>query len=339
MKDISIFLGANTGRGFRSLYEEYIAGLDLQRQYVLKGSAGCGKSSLMKRMAAHADGLGITTIRVLCSGDPDSLDGLILPELRTALFDGTSPHVLEPPLVGQAGFYVDLSRFYRAPATGLEAWNASYREHYRKAYRYLAAAAQLEGVVRCGEETRRAIRRRAEALASATLGRGHGSGVVGKYYTDAFTCRGCVTLEESRRAIAPRLVALRGSPDRADLFLQTYLQAAGQRGRAVVICPDPRDDRRIAHLLLPELGFGITAGEGDRRIHLEKLGPPLTAGEKEEQRKLEKTRAALLDAAQAELALAKADHDRLEEAARPFIDFGGVTALTEELTGKIFGGV
>ena len=31
MKDISIFLGANTARGFRSLYEEYIGSLDLRR--------------------------------------------------------------------------------------------------------------------------------------------------------------------------------------------------------------------------------------------------------------------------------------------------------------------
>ena len=336
MKDISIFLGANTGRGFNSLYEEYIGALDLRRLYVLKGSAGCGKSSLMKRMAAHAAAHGVQTVRVLCSGDPDSLDGLILPELKTTFFDGTSPHVLEPSLVGQKGFYVDLSRFYSSPAAGLEVWDRSYREHYRKAYGYLASAASLEGVFRCGEETRKDIRRRAEALAASTLGRGHGKGGLLRCYTDAFTCRGRISLEESRRAIAPKLVALTGSPDRTDLFLQTYLQAARQRGREVILCPDPREDRRIAHLLLPELGFGLTTGTGDRRIHLEKLGDALSSEEKAELRKLEKLHAAILSAAQGELALAKADHDRLEETARPCIDFDGVTELTEKLIEKVF---
>ena len=92
MTDISIFLGANTGCGFRSLYDEYIGSLDLRRTYVLKGSAGCGKSSLMKRMAAHAAGIGTPAVRVLCSGDPDSLDGLVLPELNGKLI-GASQRV------------------------------------------------------------------------------------------------------------------------------------------------------------------------------------------------------------------------------------------------------
>ena len=338
MKDISIFLGANTGRGFSSLYEEYIGGLDLRRSCVLKGSAGCGKSSLMKRLAAHAAGIGMPVIRVLCSGDPDCLDGLVLPELKTAFFDGTSPHVLEPALVGQRGFYLDLSRFYRTPAEGLEVWNEAYKEHYRKAYRYLAAASALEEVERCGEDARLAIRRRAEALAASTLGRVKGRGVLRRFYTDAFTCKGLVTLVDSRRAIAPRLVALTGSPERRDLFLRDYLQAALQRGSEVFLCPDPRENSRIAHLLLPELGFGLTTGEGDRRIHLERLGLPPSQEEKAEQRRLEKTQASLLAAARDELALAKADHDRMEEAARPFIDFDGVTALTEEIISKVFDG-
>ena len=242
MKDISIFLGANTSRGFSSLYEEYIGGLDLQRSYILKGSAGCGKSGLMKRLAAHAAGIGMATIRVLCSGDPDSLDGLVLPALKTAFFDGTSPHVLEPALAGQRGFYVDLSRFFRTPAAGLEAWNAAYREHYRKAYRYLSAASALEEVERCGEDARLAIRRRAEALAASTLGRGRSGGVVRRFYTDAFTCKGPVSLEDSRRAIAPRLVALSGSPERTDIFLRASLQAALQRDREVCLCPDPKEE-------------------------------------------------------------------------------------------------
>lgn len=337
MKDISVFLGANTGRGFSSLYEETVGSLAPEKLYVVKGSAGCGKSGLMKRVAAHAAELGQRVIRVLCSGDPDSLDGVVLPALGIAFFDGTSPHVLEPALTGQKGFYADLSRFFTSPAEGLEALEEAYREHYRKAYRYLASAGSLEEVRRCSGETRSAVCRRAEALAARTLGRGRGEGRVLRCYTDAFTCRGLVSLEESRRALAARLVALTGGSEASDLFLRTYLRAAVERGREVILCPDPREKRRIAHLLLPELGFGITTGAGDRRIHLEKLGPPPSDGEKAEARELDKLRSSLLDAAQRELALAKEDHDRLEAAVAPHVDFSGVTAYTEELIRAVFG--
>ena len=47
-----------------------------------------------------------------CSGDPDSLDGVVLPELRCAIADGTSPHVLEPKYPAAVDRYVDLGRFY-----------------------------------------------------------------------------------------------------------------------------------------------------------------------------------------------------------------------------------
>ena len=336
MKEISIFLGANTCRGFSSLYDECIASQELRRLYVVKGSAGCGKSGLMKRIAVHAASLGEPVVRVLCSGDPDSLDGVILPDRGIAVFDGTAPHVLEPALVGQQGFYVDLSRFFRSPADDLGRWTEAYREHYRKAYLLLAAAGDLEELERCPQDTVSLIRRRAASLAARTLGRTGEEGGFRRYYTDSFTCKGSISLTDSRRTIAPRLIALTGGGRRIDLFLQAYLQEARKRGRSVIVCPDPLDPRRIAHLLLPELGLGLTSGEGDRRIHLEKLGSQPAETEKAEHRELQRLRTFLLAKAASELAQAKADHDRLEEAVKPNIDFSGVTRETEALIGRIF---
>ncbi len=335
MNEFSVFLGANTDRGFFSLYDEALGAPELRRLYVLKGSAGCGKSGFLKRLAACAVAEGLTAVPVLCSGDPDSLDGVILPDRGAAVFDGTSPHVLEPPLTGQKGFYIDLSRFYTSPAEGLERWDADYREHYRKAYRYLASLGSLEGVCRCSEDTRREIRRRAASLAARSLGRGKGRGSLRRCFTDAFTCRGLVSLAESRRVLAPRLISLAGDAERSDLFLQAFLEAALERGKQVVLCPHPRNPLRIAHLLLPEAGLGLTTGEGDRRIRLDKLGPPPTEAEKAEQRELERLGASLLTRAQAELALAKKGHDALEAAVRPCIDFDAVTKETETFVRRI----
>ena len=56
------------------------------------GESGCGKSTLMKRVAAAAEERGLQVEYIRCSGDPDSLDAILLPEKKTAIVDGTAPH-------------------------------------------------------------------------------------------------------------------------------------------------------------------------------------------------------------------------------------------------------
>lgn len=92
MPQIQYFLGANSPSGFFSLYHELMPGDRAEAIYILKGGAGCGKSSFMRRIARHAEAAGLATVLVPCSGDPDSLDALILPQRNIALVDGTAPH-------------------------------------------------------------------------------------------------------------------------------------------------------------------------------------------------------------------------------------------------------
>ena len=336
MKDISVFWGANTAEGFFSLAEEAAASFAPKRLFVVKGSAGCGKSGLMTRVAEEAARKGEAVIRILCSGDPDSLDGVCLPDRGMLFFDGTAPHVMEPKLTGEAGFYVDLSRFFLRPAEGLAVLERAYREHYRRAYRYLAAAGRTGEVLVCPPETAEAARKKARSLAERSLRKRKGCGRVIRVFTDAFTCRGLVSLPETRRQLAPKLISLTGDRARADVFLRAALEAALERGYVAILCPDPLEPRLAAHLLVPEAGFGLTVGEGDRRIHLEKLGSPPTEAEKAEYREIRRLREELLAHAREELAQAKAEHDRLEAAVHPCIDFAAVTGETERILRSVF---
>lgn len=89
---IRFFLGANSGEGFQSLYPQI---LDLHETHdflILKGGPGAGKSTFMKRIARATEQAGTPVEYIYCSGDPDSLDAILLPECRTAIADGTSPH-------------------------------------------------------------------------------------------------------------------------------------------------------------------------------------------------------------------------------------------------------
>ena len=94
-KGIRYFLGGNTGAGFYSLYDGFTDSEAGDFLWIIKGGPGCGKSSFMKRIARSAEGAGMTVERVLCSGDPESLDGIYIREARCAYVDGTAPHVQE----------------------------------------------------------------------------------------------------------------------------------------------------------------------------------------------------------------------------------------------------
>ena len=96
MSKIQYFLGGNTPSGFYSLYHQLSDPERFRALYIIKSGPGSGKSSLMRRGGQHARAAGLETVEVLCSGDPDSLDALILPQLGAAIVDGTAPQGAVP---------------------------------------------------------------------------------------------------------------------------------------------------------------------------------------------------------------------------------------------------
>ena len=93
---IEYFLGANSPAGFYSLYDHLLPPEQARAIYILKGGPGCGKSTLMRKIGVRAEEAGLETEYILCSGDPDSPDALILPSKAVAIVDGTAPHVVVP---------------------------------------------------------------------------------------------------------------------------------------------------------------------------------------------------------------------------------------------------
>ncbi len=86
------FLGNNTAYGFYSNYEQELKGMD--KVILIKGGPGTGKSSMLKRIATLAKSRGYDYELWYCSGDPQSLDGVMIKELKTAIIDATSPHAI-----------------------------------------------------------------------------------------------------------------------------------------------------------------------------------------------------------------------------------------------------
>ncbi|MBQ9686853.1 MAG: hypothetical protein IJV41_09985 [Oscillospiraceae bacterium] len=142
----TFFLAANSGRGFFSLYEQFPPeGVFL---HVIKGGPGTGKSGFMRRIQQAAAERGLDTETILCSGDPDSLDGLYIPALGLAWVDGTAPHVQEPKVFGGDGDYVNLGVFCRTPLSEQDRaraaeLNRAYKECYAQATEKLTEGKRL----------------------------------------------------------------------------------------------------------------------------------------------------------------------------------------------------
>ena len=142
------FLGANSGQGFQTLFPRFCRPEDFHDLLVLKGGPGCGKSTLMRAIGAAMEERGEEVEYLYCSGDPQSLDGVHIPRIRTAIVDGTAPHVIEPRYPAAVGRYVNLGQFYDVAAIKCSRKDVTHYTNavsaaYQRAYRALGAARQM----------------------------------------------------------------------------------------------------------------------------------------------------------------------------------------------------
>ncbi|MBS4195979.1 hypothetical protein [Lederbergia citri] len=140
------FLGAATPIGPVDFVDNITEGLGAR--YFIKGRAGTGKSTLLKKIAAEAENNGYDVEIYHCGFDPNSLDMVVVRELGWAVFDSTQPHEYFPTRAGDE--VVDMYELTVAPGTD-EAFaeeianiEARYREQMKLGKLYLAEAKKYE---------------------------------------------------------------------------------------------------------------------------------------------------------------------------------------------------
>ena len=347
---VQYFLGANSPRGFYSLYDQLLPPERARAVWILKGGPGCGKSTLMRRVAAAVEEAGHRAEYILCSGDPGSLDAVLFPDLAAAIVDGTAPHVVEPVCPGAVESYLDLGQCYdRAalrPLRGeLTGCMAGYRECYRRAYRCLGAAAEIRRDMRAGLDTpqlRQRLARRARGIAGREFPRTGGApGGVRQRFLGAVTHRGPLCLFGTAAAQCGRIYELSDGYGMGHELLSCLLSAGTAAGHDAVACPSPMEPDRLEHLIFPGLSLCFLTSSPElpypgerpyRRLRLDAMADPeLVRQQRPRLRFARKVSASLVDEAVSSLAQAKAMHDELEGLYHPHVDF----ALGEELADRV----
>ena len=339
------FLGANSRAGFASLYRHF-ASAPGDYLHVIKGGPGTGKSGFMRRIAAAAAERGLDVETVLCSGDPDSLDGVYIPALRQGWGDGTAPHVLDPAQFGANGDYVNLGGFCRLPLSEadrarVQALNGAYKARYAAAYRWLAAAGaarEAAAPALLPEEAEKKLRRRIRGILQREAPKESGGGEKARFLS-AVSCRGLLRLKLPERYV--RVYRLDDGRGLAPQALRLIAQEAAARGLERIVCRSPLLPDEPEGLLLPGAGLAFLAGERtaerEHSIHLDALLPPPEREEKLQRRRAGQLQRSAVDAAIEELRRAKALHDELEAVYRPYMDFPALTEYTDRVIGELFG--
>lgn len=345
---IQYFLGANSPTGFYSLYDHLLPPERARAIYILKGGPGCGKSTLMGKVGAWAQEAGMEPEYILCSGDPDSLDAVVLPERGAAIVDGTAPHVVEPKYPGAVERYVNMGDCYDKGALWsvrqeIMSCMSGYKGCYQRAYRCLGAAAEVMEDQRSTlltDELSQKLAKRARGILSREIPRQKAElpGRVTLRFLGAVTHRGPICLYDTALAQCGRVYALTDSFGLAHELLIHLLTGAVAAGCDVVACPDPMAPDRLAHLLLPQLELAFLTspaslplpGQPARRIRLDGAADSeLLRRSRPRLRFAKKVSAALMEEAVVSLAQAKSMHDDLEAIYNPHVDFALVekTAL------------
>lgn len=347
---VDFFMGALGPKGFQG----YFDWLDTQEQvplYLIKAGPGCGKSTLMTRLAQASP---MPVERIHCSSDPDSLDGVIFSRPRAAIIDATAPHTVEPAYPGAVQKVVDLHHAldndyltaHRGEIVALFRRCSALQEQAGRSIR--AASSLLDDSRRLtvplvDEEKLLGWARR---LGSRRLPRTGRPGSESIRLLSAVTPKGRMVFMNTVETLADEYIVLHDEQGAAaPLALALLRQMALERGYSIITCPCPLREDAIDHLFIPELRLAFLTGNSwhpmvlanRQNVHctrfLEKGGLRSLRARLRFDRK---SAAELLKMASEAQRQAKASHDELESYYHTAADFSRLDEIAAQLTDTLF---
>jgi hypothetical protein len=275
LKERHFFAGNNTAKGFYSHFDHIINLEDAKHYYILKGGPGVGKSSFMKKFASIMSSKGHSIEYVHCSSDKDSMDAVVILELKLAFVDGTAPHVVDPIYPGvvdeilNLGHFLDDTKLMKYKDEIIQTSKA--KTHiYKSAYRYLACAnliqedihsiydqmTNISSFLKLSEEIIHEIFHLSDSKDD-----GKKPGNIRKLFSESYTSDGYISFTDSLCA-ERKVWSIRGNNTNftSRLFEHVVLEAT-KKGYDTECFYRPLNPDKIQHVLIPDLNLMLRSDE------------------------------------------------------------------------------
>ncbi len=345
---MDFFIGANSGKGFVSFFDSFYTPDTASKVFLLKGGAGSGKSTIMKKVAARAKRRGMSAELIYCPSDPDSLDAVHVPAVGGIVIDATAPHALEPKAHGVLERYVSLSgalspdvveRKKEALELAGEVSDAHRRAREAFSASERAFAAVFDLVISHTDSQK--LYKRAESLAKKLEG---DSPLLMRRFLSGLTPKGVVRFENTPAELIGEgsCYCLKDSFGLAPIFLSRVLEGAGLPCYGGYC---PLNSSKLEHLVFPSaktafLSRPFAPPEGAQSCGIS-LDSAVDRGFLEENRDrirlLRRTGAALCARGCAHLSSALRLHDGLEAIFAPYTDYKLLDKIADDLIEDFFG--
>jgi len=355
------FPGNNTPEGFFSYYGYILKQREAEKIYCLKGGPGVGKSTLMRQIGEALVREGEDVDFLHCSSDPDSLDGILVRNKRVAMIDGTSPHIVDPIHPGAVDTIIHLGEYWdedgiRKNRRLVLDCSDHLKEHYARAYSYLAAAGELcQGLNRIYDAhlNKPQLYKKAAAIINRELTHKKLSptpGDVRKQFASALTPRGYVNYIPSLMADAARVYLIQvPSGMSGDRLIRLFLESALQRGYdAECYYCSMNPSEKPEHLYIPQIRTAFVSSSEFHPLSKDDFEGKVTvidmnrwidvpdgSPDRKHIEVMTRLMDELLQSAFQCFGEAKKEHDLLEQAYIPHMDFSRLEPLREKILTEI----
>ena len=338
------FAAMNTSGGFKSYFCEIFG--SLERLFIIKGGPGTGKSRLMNEIAAEAEERGYEAERFLCSSDPTSLDGIIIPAFSLGVIDGTSPHAYEASIPGAKENVIDLGRFWDSKKLwesidNIKKLGSAKSRLYSAVYAYLDCIKRLDlitfSMVKTALDTEK-LERTARRMA-CKLGNGKGTTHTVRIRS-AISVDGIVTLN-TYAELAEKRFAVLDACQSAGVFMRALLSETDARGLKAQVSYDPFAPEYPDAIYYPERDTVFYVGsEGDfdeKTVNMRRfINDGRLRAYKPRIRAIKRLRGDVLNELLIDAASIKRLHSELEEIYSEAMDFSAKERFSKEFINGIF---
>lgn len=348
------FPGGNTPDGFYSFYQ-YLP-FHAERIYIFKGGPGTGKSTFMKKIAAKACERNYEIELHWCSSDNNSLDGVVIPDLKVAFFDGTKPHINDPAFPGLVGEIINMGQYWdRAVLKKYKKEIFHLNEliglRFKQAYSYLSAARTIylhrKTYYRQSQDTEK-YHKIVYTLINDEMKKSEiKTGPARHLFASAITPGGPVSYLENLSEDINKRIILKGKPGTGkSKLIKSFCNEAERYGFFILYLHCPLEPENLDGAIIPEMDLALlvdmpphnleTIRENDRIIDL---------GETIDLQYIKKYNGEILDAEKLYedmmkrvyyfLKSAREYHDELEQYYVESLDFEEIDQLREKIIKEI----